>query len=224
MRHAFRTGGLALAVLLLQAGANCIDDVRICSDCVSSVLTQSRPVRLLPTPLFLSFTDKAILSSTNLQMLLYYNFWYSIVYGWFFLFVYRWKYLNHRGLRVQYFTPAFFGIWAVSEACRLYVGWSGNLKEDTPGMAAFLFLTIFPQMLVTVYMLAMQEPLYAFDKIFSGIMLAFLVAEFLLAWRSMGVFIADKTARCVLMETEGQRRAAGQGRRMLLQFLFRRWS
>lgn len=130
-------------------------------------------------------------------MLLYYNFWYSIVYGWFFLFVYRWKYLNHRGLRVQYFTPAFFGIWVGSEACRLYVGWSGNLKEDTPGMAAFLFLTIFPQMLVTVYMLAMQEPLYAFDKIFSGIMLAFLVAEFLLAWRSMGVFIADKTARCV---------------------------
>lgn len=181
----------------LQAGANCIDDVRICSGYVSSVLTQFRPARLLLPAPFLTLVDKAILSSTNLQMLLYYNFWYSIVYGWFFLFVYRWKYLNHRGLRVQYFTPAFFGIWAVSEACRLYVGWSGNLKEDTPGMAAFLFLTIFPQMLVTVYMLAMQEPLYAFDKIFSGIMLAFLVAEFLLAWRSMGVFIADKTARCV---------------------------
>jgi len=130
-------------------------------------------------------------------MLLYYNFWYSIVYGWFFLFVYRWKYLNHSGLRVQYFTPAFFGIWVCAEAARLYVGWSGNLKEDTPGMAAFLFLTVFPQMLVAIYMLAMQEPLYAFDKIFNGIMLAFLVAEFLLAWRSMGVFIADKTARCV---------------------------
>jgi hypothetical protein len=96
---------------------------------------------------------------------------------------------------VTYFTPIFFSIWCVGEAARLYVGYKGNLMEDTPNMAAFLFLTVFPQMLITIYFISMQAPLYYFDKIFSGIMLAFLIVEFILAWRLLGAFIADKTAR-----------------------------
>jgi len=138
---------------------------------------------------------KKMLSSTSLQLVMYYNFWYSLCYAWFFVLEYRWKILGHGGLRVQYFTPSFFTIWCVAEAGRLYVGYSGNLNEDTPGMAAFLFLTVFPQMLIIIYMHSMQEPLYAVDKIFNGIMLFILCVELVLAWRCMGRFIADKTAR-----------------------------
>jgi hypothetical protein len=41
----------------------------------------------------------------------------------------------------------------------------------------------------------MQEPLYGTDKIFNGIMLFILCVELVLAWRCMGRFITDKTAR-----------------------------
>ena len=37
------------------------------------------------------------------------------------------------------------------------MGWNGNLREDTPNMAAFLFLTIFPQILIIIYMLAVRQ-------------------------------------------------------------------
>jgi hypothetical protein len=36
-------------------------------------------------------SDKAILSSTTLQMFLYYNFFYSLAFGWFFILAFRWK-------------------------------------------------------------------------------------------------------------------------------------
>lgn len=35
--------------------------------------------------------DKAILSSTNLQLLLYYNAFYSLAFTWFFALAFRWK-------------------------------------------------------------------------------------------------------------------------------------
>lgn len=77
--------------------------------------------------------DKAVLSSPNLQMFLYYHFFFSLAYTWFFALSYRWKYLNYAdggGLRVNFFTPAFFTVWAIAEASRIYVGYLGNLKED----------------------------------------------------------------------------------------------
>lgn len=38
-----------------------------------------------------SLPDKPILSSTMLQMLLYYNLFYSLAYAWFFVLAFRWK-------------------------------------------------------------------------------------------------------------------------------------
>lgn len=40
------------------------------------------------------------------------------------------QYLNRSGLRVKYFTPILFSLWAFTEVVRLYVGYQGNLKED----------------------------------------------------------------------------------------------
>ena len=62
-------------------------------------------------------------------------------------------------------------------------------------MAAFLFLSIFPQLFITIYMLAIQQPLFGFDVIFGWIHMCFLVVEVWIGWRTMGVFIQDKTAR-----------------------------
>lgn len=81
----------------------------------------------------LSLADKAVLSSPNLQMFLYYHFFYSLAYTWFFALSYRWKFLNFNGLRVNFFTPVFFTFWAIAEAARIYVGYQGNLKEDVSG-------------------------------------------------------------------------------------------
>jgi len=61
---------------------------------------------------------------------LYWNFFYSLAYTWWFVLHFRWKHQNYSGLRVQYFTPAFFTIWAFTEMGRLYVGYTGNLAED----------------------------------------------------------------------------------------------
>lgn len=62
-------------------------------------------------------------------------------------------------------------------------------------MAAFLFLSVFPQFFITLYMLAIQQPLFGFDVIFGWIHMCFMVVEFAIGWRTMGVFIQDKTAR-----------------------------
>jgi hypothetical protein len=43
------------------------------------------------------WSDKAVLSSTNLQMLLYYNFFYSMAYAWFFVLSFRYKVRKRRG-------------------------------------------------------------------------------------------------------------------------------
>jgi hypothetical protein len=47
--------------------------------------------------------------------------------------------------------PILFAIWVLIEMFRLYVGYVGNLQEQTPNLAAFLFLTIFPQFFIMVY-------------------------------------------------------------------------
>jgi len=163
--------------------------------------------------------NKVMLSSPNLQMLLYFNFFYSLAYTWFFLLSYRWKYLNHSGLRVEVVTPALFCVWVVAEIARIHSGYQGNLKEDTPSMAAFIFLTLFPQLIITIYMMAMQSPLFGFDRIFGWIMLIFLVVEFLLSWKRIGIFIEDKTARFSVEYGEASRddRSAAQLESMPLQ-------
>ena len=102
-------------------GALLADHCLLCSLCSSASLL----CRLL-SPL----SDKAVLSSPNLQMFLYYHFFYSLAYTWFFALSYRWKYLNFDGLRVNFFTPVFFTCWALAEMARIYVGYQGNLKED----------------------------------------------------------------------------------------------
>jgi hypothetical protein len=154
------------------------------------------------------FSDKAMLSSTNLQMILYYNFFFSLAYTWFYALTIRWKYLNSGDVRAQFVTPALFVIWALVEAGRLYVGYTGNMNEDTPGMAAFIFLTIFPQFILMLYFVGMQTPLFGFDKIWNGIMLFILALELIVAWRNMSIFIADKTARFAVeygaMDEEGE--------------------
>jgi hypothetical protein len=39
-------------------------------------------------------------------------------------------------------TPLIYVGWALSETYRLYLGWTGNLQERVPQLAAFFFMTI----------------------------------------------------------------------------------
>ena len=93
------------------------------------------------------------------------------------------------------FTPYLFGIWAVVEIIRLYVGYKGNLQERVPNLSAFLGLTFFPQLLLCLYMLIVQYPMLPFDRIANSIMLAFLILQLILGTRAVYKIIENTTAR-----------------------------
>jgi hypothetical protein len=62
-------------------------------------------------------------------------------------------------------TPGIFGVWALVEPVRLYIGYAGNLDENVPSLIAFEFLSLFPQSVLCVFLLALQKPLLPFDQV-----------------------------------------------------------
>lgn len=92
-------------------------------------------------------------------------------------------------------NPLFFGLWSIIEMYRLYLGYVGNLREQVSYLAAFWFISIFPQLLLQFYFLSVQKPLLPIDEVHAYITIAFLLIELVLGYRATSRIIRNKTAR-----------------------------
>eukprot|EP01083_Nonionella_stella_P062045 161440_1 len=136
-----------------------------------------------------------VVSNLWLQVALYFNLYYSIMWAVLNLLVWQHKYPRYTGLRVKYLTPIFYTCWLVVEILRIWLGYAGNLREKVPHLAAFFFLTIFPQSILVAYFVAVQYPLFPVDQITGYILAAFLVVELCVGYRAVGVIIHAQTVR-----------------------------
>ena len=136
-----------------------------------------------------------MVSSTPLQMILYYNVFFSVAYFLVNLLVLRWKLLNEDGLMLEVFTPFLFALWALVEVYRLYLGYSGNLREQVPQLAGFLFISVFPQTVFVFFFLLIQKPRLPLDEIAGYVLLVFIGLELLLGYWATQAIIQNKTAR-----------------------------
>jgi hypothetical protein len=139
--------------------------------------------------------NREILSSTLLQQLLYFHMYLSLVTFVVLGFVLRWKVNNNSGIFVVAVMPAAFLAWAAVETTRLYVGFSGNLHEHVPQLAAFFFLCVFPQLLLLFFFMFIQRPLLPIDRILAILHLVFVLVEMFVSWRATNRMINAKTAR-----------------------------
>ncbi|KAK9816958.1 hypothetical protein WJX72_007457 [[Myrmecia] bisecta] len=123
---------------------------------------------------------RRVASHLMLQQLLYYNNFYSL--AWLAATAAQIIHKNGHGLAVNdtdYVRTALVCFWIIAEPFRLFIGYSGNLKENVPHLILFLVITLFPCAPVGVYMLKFQQHLRPFDQAYNTVMVALLAAEFL---------------------------------------------
>lgn len=154
-----------------------------------------------------------IVSSFWLQVLLYFNVYFS---GFFVvLTLVEMVYKATLPASPALTTPILmFVAWFAFEFGRLWLGYRGNLSEKVPHLAAFFFLSVFPQCVLVIYFVALQKPLYTLDRIIGIIYAVFLLLELIVGYYAVGVVINAQTRRFAARYTSLQHRAeveAGSG-------------
>jgi len=155
------------------------------------------------------FTNTEIVTSLPLQMLLYFNLQYSLMFFIMECIVFKWKIDNFTGphpaassstgstslllTQDRILTIIFLFIFGMVEPFRLYLGYTGNLREKVPQLIAFVFLTLFPQIFPIGYFLIFQKNV-PFDFAVNLLMLCFLVPEFFIGcWTTRKLLQSQST-------------------------------
>merc|ERR1712228_122142 len=98
-----------------------------------------------------------VVSSLELQISLYFHVRFSVVHVLFFVIAHSQSTTNENNsisnLKFQAISAA---IWCVIESSRIYLGYAGNLCEQVPHLFGFLFLSVFPQTILIVLIIALQ--------------------------------------------------------------------
>lgn len=139
----------------------------------------------------------AVLSSLQLQKLLYFNFYFSPVFAaaHVALCVYKTMYLSPT-LYTSFILPLVVAIWGLCEIPRLRLGYVGNLREKVPELSAFFLLTIFPSTCMVIYLTFLQRLLLDELPLDLGVglpMLAFNILELPYAYKGVATFIRKQT-------------------------------
>jgi len=130
-----------------------------------------------------------------LVILIHFNFYLSIVFG---LSIGRLVLEKHRNYHFcnsfqrSLLVPAYC-TWLIAEIPRLYVGMKGVLRDKLPEMAAFVLLSFFPQVWITLYIGFLQEIILPFDTVLGMMMFVFIVTESALAWRFLRSIITRQS-------------------------------
>ncbi|CEO98401.1 Transmembrane protein 17 [Plasmodiophora brassicae] len=140
--------------------------------------------------------ERQVASSLALQMALYYNAFYSALHAFIAILGIRYKMMAiGPGALGYYLMPLLFSVWAVVEIGRLLLGYAGNLRERVQHLAAFFFLTIFPQLFLVAASCVLQTPRWPLDSIAGGIQLAFLLFELVVGYFTVRRVIGIQTTR-----------------------------
>jgi len=152
-------------------------------------------------------------SSLSLQQLLYYNSLYSMIHCVFVVGMLVWK-VRARSARasrlgrgrflqvtnidmniiMKFVVPIFSVVWVLAEAIRLMLGLSGNIRERVPELAAFLLLTVFPQIPVVAFLSLGALNRTPIDYIIGIPQLAMLFLEAIFAYFTVRRFMRKQTA------------------------------
>lgn len=146
-----------------------------------------------------------ICSDYLLQMLLYFNTYFSVMWFAMYLSLWRWKTAHLRfDDAYKIISPIVFSLWAVAEPVRLLFGYTGNLKEKVPQLAAFFLLTCFPQIPAFVYFLFVETNQLPINYFLNIMQFLFLVVEFVVGWLSIQNLVEIHNARFCLLKEQGK--------------------
>jgi len=99
-----------------------------------------------------------VASSTTLQMMLYFNVLAAVVWAYVHIATWQWKVVVWPPpILPAMTTPLLFYVWLLLEPIRLLLGYVGNLSERVAWLMPFWVLTIFPQLLVHIYFVFIQD-------------------------------------------------------------------
>ncbi|KMS93433.1 hypothetical protein BVRB_031530 [Beta vulgaris subsp. vulgaris] len=143
------------------------------------------------------YYQRRMASSLALQTIIYYNVWYSILYFGLILlitgFKYRTQKINSQSIKI--ISPVLFSIWSVVEICRLVLAHIGNLQERVQHLAAFFFLSLFPQLLLVSYVVGLQPYPTPLEEIAGAIQITFLLAELIVGYHAIRYIIRVQATR-----------------------------
>lgn len=87
------------------------------------------------------------------------------------------------------------------------------MMENVPMIAAFLLLTIFPQLVAVLFFTFLQSPVFPFDSGSGLVMTIFLLVELFVGRKTFKELIERQTAQfvrlCLEAETERNRQVTG---------------
>lgn len=107
---------------------------------------------------------------------------------------------------MRFVVPIFTGVWLLVEGVRLYLGHSGNLRERVPELAAFLLLTLFPQVIVVIFLSFVALNRLPIDLIIGIPQIVLLLLEVRESYRTVRRLMQKQTAeffRACQVDTEG---------------------
>mmetsp|Transcript_21944 Transcript_21944/g.30149 ORF Transcript_21944/g.30149 Transcript_21944/m.30149 type:complete len:152 (-) Transcript_21944:272-727(-) len=144
---------------------------------------------------------KPSLADLKLQILLYYNVIFSIMFA---------VLIGSCSVqKVQYYEKkvsiSVLSIWAAIEPFRLYYGFSGNLKERVPDLAAYLLISVFPQLPFVIYLAFVQPVLFPIDPIMGSLMFIFLVVQVFIGLQTIQKMIRFQTVQFLRLCEEAER-------------------
>ncbi|KAI9098755.1 hypothetical protein DFS34DRAFT_88212 [Phlyctochytrium arcticum] len=151
----------------------------------------------------------AICSNLPLQIVLYYNLWFypcwligmAVSLNW------KFTYFELPSLS-RFLLAALLAISIPFEVFRLLLGYSGNLRERVPELAGCFLFTLFPQILIVTYYLALQKLAGGgfatpFELGLNIVYAMFLLAELVWVYRAALFVVQTQSARFYEMLREG---------------------
>jgi len=131
-----------------------------------------------------------IVSSLELQISFYFHWRYSIIHILTFVI-----FQSHQ---LKQFEAICVCVWSLVEAIRIYFGYEGNLCEQVPHLFGFLFLSVFPQLIILSVIMVLQwnrDGLILIWFIMNLFQLLFICSELLFGYIAIRNVISAQTAK-----------------------------
>ena len=87
-----------------------------------------------------------------------------------------------------------------AQPLRLWLGYTGNLRERVPALATFLLVTFLPAMPICIYMGWLQAGAYAFDRALGTAWAALLLAQVLAGAGALRGLARSEEAKFYLLD------------------------
>eukprot|EP00392_Amoebophrya_sp_AT5.2_P009603 g9631.t1 len=201
----------------LQAPARCL---------VVSLSYASAAKPPLPAATQEDIYHREVSTSLNLQLLLYFGFWFKVFFALTLLAAawYKSRWIEKVPLAIAVLLLEFAFVFLL-EPFRYFLGYRGNLSENVPHLFLFLILTVFPGILIEIFLLIAPDVLpelgadaechprcvLSLEKALVYVDVVFLCLQFLFGVGALRALIAKNTTEFYLMQDENVMAAFAEG-------------